>query len=741
VTVRAGPVEVDHRDTLATTFDAVAPHLPAELVRADQVRRLRALAGRLPPVAVAGLECRLTGEGPVDLAIALPTSDRCFTLVAGHNPERDLAPALLAEPGWQRVRGLARAITPPDGILAGAVDQLWLEYDMPATAGSSPPKPKLFFSPDPSATMSPQRYLDVTGAVLTALGSAPLARPVRDRLLEVIARLPAGSAVFQIGIPVAQRIDALRLCISGLDGRAMVDTVRSLGWAHDPGSLRDTVGQLARRADDLYLDIDVGEQVGERISVEAHLRGPRRPVAEPGWVALLDWLLDSGLCRADRRQALLAWPGVSVLRPDAATAHGPSAVAGLFGGRATLGVMRGLHHLKVSYEAGTGWQAKGYFGFKRHWLIRQPAGVTAPVAGIPAPPAPGRTRSGRPARWPQVLQGGVSYLAAGRGPAGWWHDFDLAAGPGDMWITAYVATMLAEVRDERAARLVGEAWELLDRHRHGNGGWGYHTGVPADADTTVWVLRLAEQVAAPTAGTLTATGPGSARAFLERHRRTDGGLATYAEAEPIRAYMGLPASVSYHGWTASHPCVSAAAANLRLAGDRFDAYLAATQQPDGDWPAYWWVGDEYPTSQAVSALSRRDVPRRAGAPRADLAAAAGWLQDRLRDLLAQPEHQSAFAIACCVRALAIRDGDPDGLLRAAARRLTDAQLEDGSWPASARLRVPPPDCRDPRTLSRWVPGGRREGGVTIDLNRMFTTATALSALAAVARRPTAGGAA
>ena len=143
----------------------------------------------------------------------------------------------------------------------------------------------------------------------------------------------------------------------------------------------------------------------------------------------------------------------------------------------------------------------------------------------------------------------------------------------------------------------------MDGRRDPSGGWGYNATVPPDADSTIWAVQLAERVAGGASASL-----GAARAFLERHRRPGGGLATYADAAPVRADMGFPAWVSYRGWTSAHPCVTAAASNVRLLGDQpdeLDAYLRRTQRSDGSWPAYWWADREYATALAVLGLAGR----------------------------------------------------------------------------------------------------------------------------------------
>ena len=317
------------------------------------------------------------------------------------------------------------------------------------------------------------------------------------------------------------------------------------------------------------------------------------------------------------RRGITAWAGVSPVRLDGAA--GPAAqlaVPRLVAGRAALCFLRGLHHLKLSYRPDRGWEAKGYLGFKRHWT-RTVAVRAAPPAPAPPPPvSPGRPRrppSGGALRRrdevSQALSAGVDFLVAARGPGGWWEDFDLADGASDTWVTAYVGRALADVAEPRAAGLARDAWRLVDRRRDPSGGWGYNATVPPDADSTIWAVQLAERVADGADAAARAGRLDAPRAFLERHRRPGGGLATYADAgsRPRGHGSSRPLCPTADG-RPRIPASPQPPANVRLLGDRLDelhAYLRRAQRSDGSWSAYWWADREYATALAVLGLGSR----------------------------------------------------------------------------------------------------------------------------------------
>jgi hypothetical protein len=341
------------------------------------------------------------------------------------------------------------------------------------------------------------------------------------------------------------------------------------------------------------------------------------------------------------------------------------------------------------------------------------------------------------------------FLLAAQDTNGAWRDFLLPAGLSNSWVTAYVAEALVGCGgpDDEIMNAARRAWAFLHDSETGQGGWSYNPRVPGDADSTLWGLRLAVAL-----GEEKSDLAGRAFAFLDLHRRSDGGLSTYWTADLIRNYIGVPAIVPFDGWTQSHVCVSAAAANLARYANGVIPYLLATQQMDGSWPAYFWFDREYSTGEAVTALTR--VQPATGALGSDIAASIGravpWLTRRVNALAAaNGKVRPAFALACAARALALQartDKSRQAVAQAGAS-LAAWQRDTGSWGPSARLRVPPPHAITPSEDAPWrrwegPPAGATSlveilkhtfANFTPDHRGLFGAATALRALHQIAR--------
>ncbi|KFE64359.1 prenyltransferase/squalene oxidase repeat-containing protein [Hyalangium minutum] len=340
-----------------------------------------------------------------------------------------------------------------------------------------------------------------------------------------------------------------------------------------------------------------------------------------------------------------------------------------------------------------------------------------------------------------AIAAALDFLLKAQDARGAWKDFMLPATQSDVWVSGFVGEVLAGLAEPEARRAAEAAWRYLEDVGVPGGGWSYNTRVPGDADSTLWGLRLAGAL-----GFGDAARAKAARDFLERHLREDGGMATYASAESVRDYIGLPPEVSFQGWTGSHVCVSAAGANLPAYRERLCAYLLRTQDEHGAWPAYWWFDEEYATAEAVAALAAAHealVPASERLSRIERA--AQWALGRVaRHLESVDTRPPSFALALALRVLTRAKPSPqrqEALARGVSQ-LCAWQKPQGDWSPSARLRVPRPDVVTPESKAPWTlwkglpPGVASAEDIlrhtftnySLDHYAVYTTGTVLRAL-------------
>jgi hypothetical protein len=670
--------------TLADFWPTLCPALPPVWDTPVNRRNLADLTRRLAPVPRVALECRLEDRAPtIELQQCIRRDDGEPALLRDFLVATQPA-AMEGEGPWARLHRFCTAWADPTTLVHRGITEVFLEHDLdPAPQPAF--TPSVFFSVDESDGEA------VAEAALALLLPALWPPGLGANLAACFAACPAGSSVSYLGAMLGRTTEALRVNVKRLRLEELVPFLQAVGWNGPPEAIEQWAGWAWDRVDGVTVCLDVGPVVYPHLGLECALA--IQPTGEPRWRELLEELSADRLCTAANAAALLGLPGV--LHPP--EAHGewpaPWIVASLAGPADHFSTTeRQLSHVKLTV-AGQQVLAKGYWAAGHVWRAPRPRGDGAHP--------PSWDRSVAPA-----LSRAIDFLLSRQAHTGRWSDFLLPAGPSDEWVTAFVGACLLGAPAEKARRGAGQAWAALLRRRADEPGWGYNRLTPADADSTAWALRLAAGLGVAEDGRIAA-----ARRFLEGHAAAGGGITTYAERDPIRRSTRLPEDASFAGWQAPHACVTAAAAPL-LGAAAID-YLGRQQGDAGSWQGYWWWDDEYTTALAVEVLP------------AARATSEWWAQTRLGESGAVhglDGAPSAWATAWCLRVLG--GGTTSGAYEAQARAvgwLLYAQHQDGSWPASARLRVPMPGELDAAGQERTM--------TALDQNRVFTTAAVAAALA------------
>jgi hypothetical protein len=273
-----------------------------------------------------------------------------------------------------------------------------------------------------------------------------------------------------------------------------------------------------------------------------------------------------------------------------------------------------------------------------------------------------------------------------------WSDYALPVGTADSWVTAYVLARLGQASARIPDRAAADALDWLMRARMHASGWGYNERTAADADSTalaVLALRAYGRVVPP-----------DAHALLRRCMKDSGGVSTYP-----------PGSSPAGAWVAAVSDVTPGALRaLDMAPGQSVDWLLRQRGHDGLWPSYWWVSPLYPTAMAIELLTEY--------------VSEGSALESTRTALQSYAPAGAFETALlldCRRRLAPHT------TAELVRQLVAEQNADGSWPASAYLRLTRPDVAQPSM--------RVDSGVIyLDEARVFTTATVVGALAQISVR-------
>lgn len=331
-----------------------------------------------------------------------------------------------------------------------------------------------------------------------------------------------------------------------------------------------------------------------------------------------------------------------------------------------------------------------------------------------------------------AINAALDFVCTSQLPEGHWIDWGLTVGSAREYATACVGRALVDARDwphPRLTETLEKAGRWLLGQQQESGGWGWHQELAADADTTANSLLFLAQLEMSPVEALDA----ARRYLLANQNPKDGGMRTY-RLEHIAASLQdgnfwwprIPLE-NYRGWLSSTTSLTALAIQALLYLDRPDDkpalgrmldYLAATQDEDGSWPAYWWRGRSLSSHAALVALVMAGEKARASR-------AAAWFLRQQRDDGSWGDEEEAkgrpLHTALALQALLVAGERGEAAARGFAW-LLERQQADGSWAPSPMLLVPDPD-----ELRPWLPGARCQGR-GMDENRLFTTAAVLRAL-------------
>lgn len=623
---------------------------------------LEVLARRLPPVSTAGIELPLAEARRIDLQQRIRGPEETRRLTHWLARQQDLSAP------WQRLRDAL-------GAVEAEVEELWLELD----AGADDP-PLSVFARLPRS--SPLTAPDTVDRVLDAF-RMPLSARQRTAL-DLCLRACTGAAhLSHMGLMLGRPGSPLRLIIDGVPPEHISPYLAGVGWPGERDRAVEWSERLFIHSDRIRLALTLGEGLSPDLGLECFVGHPA--LADPRWRCLLDSLVDLGLCAAEQRTRLLAWP--AVLTPMS-TPEWPDALlidALLRDPQDVRWLQCRLSHVKVTLPHGDVPSAKGYVGFLE---VQE----DEPAPSAPQPATAPRTVAG-------AIDAAVAFLLDARTQAGFWLDYDgFTEGSADEWVTGYVAHALHACPSPGALPAARRAWHLLARR--GRTGWGWNALQPPDADSTIWALRLAADL-----GHMDSPVAQEAMAVLRSHVTATGGISTYRHGAHRDMADGFEINP---GWHEAHACVTAAAAHLPGLGTGPLDFLRQAQRPDGTWRGYWWASDAYTTALAAEALAGEpgDRPRVTRAISAARAAMDASGQAPL----------TPFEMALTLRTLLLAPAPCPTAVQDARDRLLATQLADGSWPASAALAIP-------NHKGEIIPA--------LDNRRCLTTATVLAALAAL----------
>jgi squalene-hopene/tetraprenyl-beta-curcumene cyclase len=274
--------------------------------------------------------------------------------------------------------------------------------------------------------------------------------------------------------------------------------------------------------------------------------------------------------------------------------------------------------------------------------------------------------------------------------------------------------------------------------QHENGGWGFHHkgGVDADSTSSCMMFLMNE-------GMLTDSELKRNSDILLNSQNPDGGIGTYSARsiefeiqKKNQLFAGLPIE-RYKGWCSSDTYVSAMVVLALLKCDvardlpaleHIIRFIQRKQLASGCWNAYWSNGKMIATSYCIEALTR------ASHAQPTVERGVKWLlagqtpEGAWTDGVAETStpYDTALAIKALL-SLPMSGDDVGSAVKQGIQWLVAHQREDGSWESYPFMTAPRPWDDEQLDNHKILPAAKDE-------NRLFATATVVSALAAYSVR-------
>lgn len=387
----SNPADTSFQVSFADYLELLQSDLPVQLVSESSFMRIRDLASRLPgflAFSSFGFECPLgTAQGDADFLFSLQKKNAGPALLAGQLEGRDFDGSLLAIPQWQQVRRFGMWWAEPPSPLVAGIDDVWMEFDIAtASALQNVKAPSLFFAPFLSLQSSPGSAQDDRETWLLLLTTAFRKLNERspsdvciDNWRRCLDILPGATNLFQVGMMIARPgSEMLRTCISVENRHVLRNVLNKMEWPGNYRNLDPMLEKISTLFDGFNLHLDLGETTSGKIGIECMFPCRKGPQQEPRWFPFLDLLEAEGLCRPDKRDALLSYPGYRETDLQACPAPLKAVACRHFPLYRSFFV-RTVYHIKLVLDSSGTWTAKAYLGVNHFWKGimegKEPAGL------------------------------------------------------------------------------------------------------------------------------------------------------------------------------------------------------------------------------------------------------------------------------------------------------------------------------------------------------------------------------
>ncbi|GAB2576047.1 hypothetical protein [Spirosoma areae] len=348
---------------LTSYIDLLTPYIPTDLISETYLNRIRLIGRQLPALSFGCFECWLASSEPrVDFNIGI-TGRLNEPKTILHWLER------LPEPGGEqhravlkKLRTICSAWSDSRSFLESQIRIVWLVYDIPDPIGTTPVpwlythfRENVFLS---DAVVRP----DILLHTLTLLDSH-YSTEERESFRVFIQTISPAVQISAIGTPTGRGGKLLRLYLLTKTYADLLRVLTDQQWPGDVNELHQQMSHLVGHCDFYALLIDLNPGIQPKIGIECWFN---ETDTQTKLMNFTNYLVEDGLCSAQKRAALLTWNGRFETETSPMLWSWPDhllpATTRAF---QRVVIRRMAHYVKFIYEPGKPLVAKGYLYFDR----------------------------------------------------------------------------------------------------------------------------------------------------------------------------------------------------------------------------------------------------------------------------------------------------------------------------------------------------------------------------------------
>jgi hypothetical protein len=357
-------------DSYADYLRPFLPYIPSSLISAQCLDKILSVTQGLPPalgISPFGFECSLDDRPAADFSVAVMAS-RGDHVALSRLGSTDIATPPLDNPAWRRIHQFALSWVDASSLLSHTVEEAWLEFDVGLTRDALGNTPSVFFSLGYESPQEPalrrrlsRDYVRVAKEGLDILEGRQTSSATLSILEDSFHILPAFARIQFLGAMISRSTDTIRVLISGMSLKVMVQYLQRLGFRGPVGHLA-LIADISELTSHMWLAADIeATGVSPRIGFELYCDSAAQSANNRELASLLDFLAAKGICAGHKRDALLGAVDMSNRELDEFVwSDSLRKVSKILGPAGFDRIEFRIHHIKVIDRPGVALEAKAY---------------------------------------------------------------------------------------------------------------------------------------------------------------------------------------------------------------------------------------------------------------------------------------------------------------------------------------------------------------------------------------------